>query len=376
MQNASASVVARTGASARQAGIMTGMRGSHEYRRRRAAIVENGDLRVTVLEEGGHIAEIFDKRSGTNPLWTPPWASIEPSLFTRAAHTGYGTGSDAKLLAGIMGHNLCVDIFGGPSDEEAAAGLTPHGDASVVRYELDVTGDAMTIGAVLPLAELRVERRLELRHRTVRIRESIENLTACDRPIGWTEHVTLGPPFLEKGLTEFRSSATRSKVFEGAFGADDYLVAGAAFDWPLAPRTGGGTADLRRLTGAAASSAYTAHLMDQSREDAFFVAFSATVRLAFGYVWRRRDFPWLGIWEENHSRHNAPWNGATLARGMEFGVSPMPESRREMIDRGRLFDVPTYRWIPAKSRVEVDYWAVMRDVDAVPESIEHWAEGP
>ncbi len=28
--------------------------------------------RVTVLEEGGHIAEIFDKRSGVNPLWTPP----------------------------------------------------------------------------------------------------------------------------------------------------------------------------------------------------------------------------------------------------------------------------------------------------------------
>ena len=33
------------------------------------------DLRVTVLEEGGHIAEILDKRSGINPLWTPPWPS-------------------------------------------------------------------------------------------------------------------------------------------------------------------------------------------------------------------------------------------------------------------------------------------------------------
>jgi hypothetical protein len=41
-----------------------------------------------------------------------------------------------------------------------------------------------------------------------------------------------------------------------------------------------------------------------------------------------------------------------------------------MIDRGRLFGVPTYRWIPAKSRVDVEYWAVMRDADAIPESIE------
>ena len=55
---------------------------------------------------------------------------------------------------------------------------------------------------------------------------------------------------------------------------------------------------------------------------------------------------------------------------MEFGVSPMPESRREMIDRGRLFDVPTYRWIPAKSRVEVEYWAIIREADVIPEFLE------
>ena len=173
-------------------------------------------------------------------------------------------------------------------------------------------------------------------------------MTACDRPIGWTEHVTLGPPFLRKGLTQFRASATRSQVIEHGFGADDYLIAGAAFDWPYAPRIDGGTADLRRFTGAEASSAYTAHLMDPAIVDAFFVAFCPATRLAFGYVWTRVDFPWLGIWEENHSRRGAPWNGGTLTRGMEFGVSPMPETRRAMIDRGRLFDVPTYRWIPAK----------------------------
>src|SRR4029077_297204 len=108
------------------------------YRGRRAAMLENDALRVTVLEEGGHIAEILDKRSGVNPLWTPPWASIEPSFYSRARYPEYGDGSDGRLLAGIMGHNLCVDIFGGPSDAEAAAGITPHGEASVVRYALHV----------------------------------------------------------------------------------------------------------------------------------------------------------------------------------------------------------------------------------------------
>jgi hypothetical protein len=349
---------------------MSAMSSSHGYRGRHAAFVENDELRVTVLEEGGHIAEILDKRTGVNPLWTPPWPSIEPSTFVETSRATYGAGADATLLAGIMGHNLCVDIFGGPSDEEAAAGLTPHGDASRVRYEIDVIGAALSMGARLPLADLRIERRIELHGRAVGIKESVENLTACDRPIGWTEHVTLGPPFLEKGRTEFRTSATRSKVIEQRFGDDDHLIAGAEFDWPYAPQIDGGTEDLRRFTGAAASSAYTAHLMDRTASRAFFVAFSPTARLAFGYVWRRDDFPWLGIWEENHSRRSVPWNGATLTRGMEFGVSPMPESRRAMIDRNRLFDVPTYRWIPAKSRVEVEYWAVLRDADRVPERLE------
>jgi len=339
----------------------------HDYRGRRAASIENAEVRVTVLEEGGHIAEVLDKRSGINPLWTPPWPSIEPSTYASSTHVEYGTSSEAALLAGLMGHNLCVDIFGGPSDEEAAAGLTPHGEASIVRYRLEVDAQTITMQAMLPLAQLRVERRLDLRGSTLAIRESIENLSACDRPIGWTEHVTIGPPFLEKGRTQFRASATKSKVFERAFGLHDDLLAGSEFDWPLAPRQDGGTYDLRTYTNAPHSNAYTAHLMDPSQDDAFFVAFSPAARLAFGYVWKRRDFPWLGIWQENFSRTHAPWNGQTLTCGLEFGVSPMPETRRAMIDRGRLFDVPTYRWIPAKSRIEVAYRIVIREAAEPPE---------
>jgi len=350
-------------------GIMTRMASTTRYLNRRAASVENDELRVTVLQEGGHIAEILDKRTGVNPLWTPPWPSIEPSTYTAAAHPAYGTNVDAKLLAGIMGHNVCLDIFGGPSDEEAAAGLTPHGEAAVVPYEIEAMGTVLSMGARLPLADLRFERRIELDGRGLTIHESVENMTARDRPVGWTQHVTLGPPFLRKGLTQFRASATKSQVVEHGFGADDYLIAGSAFEWPYAPRIDGGIADFRRFTSAEASSAYTAHLMDPAVADAFFVAYCPATRLAFGYVWARGDFPWLGIWEENHSRLAAPWNGRALTRGMEFGVSPMPETRRAMIDRARLFDVPTYRWIPAKSRVNVEYCALFLDTDAVPERL-------
>ena len=86
------------------------------YRNRRAVQIENDLLRITVLVEGGHIAEILDKQTGVNPLWTPPWPSIEPSSYDLGKHPGYGSDSESRLLAGIMGHNLCMDIFGGPSE--------------------------------------------------------------------------------------------------------------------------------------------------------------------------------------------------------------------------------------------------------------------
>jgi hypothetical protein len=341
------------------------------YRGRRAATIENADLRVTVLQEGGHIAEIFDKATGVNPLWTPPWPSIEPSEYSspkKDTDSVYGGGSDARLLAGIMGHNLCLDIFGPPNDEEEKAGLTAHGEGAVAPYELTTSGDRLTARAHFPIAGLEFERQLLLRERVVRIRETVTNVTTAARAIGWTQHVTLGPPFLEPGITQFRASATRSKVFESTFGADDYLVPGAEFDWPMAPMPNGGVADLRLFTGAKQSSGYTAHLM-HADATAFFVAFSPRVELALAYVWKSADFPWMGIWEENHSRMHAPWSGCTIARGMEFGVSPMPETRDAMVQRGTLFGVPTFRQIAPGASVAVEYHAVVESARVIPNSI-------
>lgn len=340
------------------------------YRGRRAATIANAELRVTVLEEGGHIAEITDLASGVNPLWTPHWPSSEPSQYVAARDTVCGGGADGSLLAGIMGHNLCLDIFGGPSADEAAAGLPAHGETSIARFEIDAAPASLTMAAVLPSAQLRLERRLDLDGRVVRIRERVENLAAADRPVGWTQHVTMGPPFLEKGRTALRLPADRSMVYPGTFGPADYLRASAEFRWPHAPRVDGGTADLGVYTSADRSSAYTAHRVDVSRDDASFVAWSPGPRLAFGYAWRREDFPWIGLWEENHARPGIPWNGATLTCGVEFGVSPIPESRREMIERGRLFETPTFRWIPARTTVEVEYRATLRPAAALPDRLE------
>lgn len=332
------------------------------YANRRAHAIQNEHIELVISVEGGHIAAIRDRRTGVNPLWLPPWPSIEPSTYDAAAHPQYGSPIEGKLLSGILGHNLCLDLFGGPSDEEAVAGLSVHGEGSVAKYEFSVDELSITHQAVLDTCRLKFSRtaRLAPDKPTVEISETVENLAVCDRPIAWTQHVTLGPPFLEKGVTRFESTATKSKTFEGAFSeGHGYMRSGVEFRWPQVPCLEGDTEDMRIFTARESSGAYSTHLMDPTREHAWFAAHNPGLGIGIAYVWKQKDFPWMGIWEENFSRDAAPWNGQTLTRGMEFGVSPYPESRRAMIERGSLFGAPGYRWVPAGRSVTVDYTATV-----------------
>jgi hypothetical protein len=340
------------------------------FKGRRAAQLENEFLRVTVLEEGGHIAEVYDKRVGVSPLWIPHWTSVEPSTFGPDQYEQFGTEPDAKLLVGIMGHNLCLDLFGGPSLEEAAAGLTVHGESSVDRYDVTPDVGGLLLQVTLPIAQLKFTRSIRLHGQNVRIHEVVENLSAMDRPLAWTQHVTLSPPFLDPATTQFNASISRSIVSETDPGFAAYLIPGSEFVWPMAPRSDGGQADLRRMHATAPASGYTACLTDPRHDDAYWVAFAPQFRLAFGYIWKRADFPWLGVWEENCSRQASPWDSRTVTRGMEFGVSPFPETRREMVERNRLLDAPVYKWIAARGRLEAEYWITSQLADAVPETLE------
>lgn len=62
---------------------------------------------VSVLKGGGHICLLhLNACSGVNPLWRPPWATIDPFEYTPAKHARrYGPPPDGRLLSGIAGHS-------------------------------------------------------------------------------------------------------------------------------------------------------------------------------------------------------------------------------------------------------------------------------
>lgn len=326
----------------------------------------NDKLALFIMAGGGHLAGLRLKgRQTVSPYWIPVWKTIEPGAYRPRDAKQYGT----KLLACIAGHNLCLGAFGEPSPEEAKAGLGCHGEAPVVRWRVmqrKVTARRLVFqyGCALPIAQMRFVRTvtLEAGSSIVRIHEVVVNLARRDVPFTMCQHVTFGPPFVEPKVTIFDMPATKGHSYPDAFGYRQRLKPDTPFTWPFGP--GLKKKVNLRFVGSAPYGDFTANLMNPKQKHAWFSALNPRLGLMVAYVWRRADFPWLGIWEENRARKLPPWNRKTLALGMEFSNSPFPLGLRNAVDRGRLHGQPTYRWLAARGQVSYDYAMLACPVEA------------
>jgi len=295
-----------------------------------ALTIANDRLSLAIRTEGGAMVRLVlnDDPAAVNPL-----------------HTG-------------LGHFVCVDGFGPVSREERAAGLPGHGEAHIVPWTVtssEKTGAApartttVSFSATLPLVQ-------EIFHRTIRVVDGenvvyidseLENQLAFDRPVNWGEHATIGSPFLELGKTVVEMSATRAMTRSHDSQSDappHRLASFKPFNWPMAPALTGELIDVRPTPGTMPIGDHTTSLMDPARRLVFVTALNADRRLLLGYVFRREEYPWTQLWESYPSSDR-------LARGLEFATQPFDLPRREVIQTNALFDTPTYRWLPAKSRI-------------------------
>jgi hypothetical protein len=256
-----------------------------------------------------------------------------------------------------LGHFVCVDGFGPVSPEERAAGLPGHGEAHRVAWDLLSSEKkdgtlSVVFAAMLPLVQETFRRTIRIvdGESVVYIDSELESLLAFDRPVNWGEHATIGGPFLEQGTTVTDMSAsramTRSYASEAVDPPDHHNLADfKEFRWPLAPTAAGGSVDVRIAPTITPVMDQTTSLMDPSRRLVFVTAFHPGKRALFGYVFRREEYPWTQMWD------SYPGEGRRSSRGMEFAVQPFDLPRREVIQTNSMFDTPTYRWLPAKSRI-------------------------
>jgi hypothetical protein len=342
---------------------------------RKAYTLGNNVVRLTTLTGGGHIAEFqltnSDGSHSVSPLWVPPWKSIEPHEYNEKRHKReYGTITEGKLLSGIVGHNICLDYFGSPSVEEAKLGMSQHGEApwsKWTRSRVTQTQQklALEMSVRLPVAGLRFSREIELRkdEPVVYFTETVRNERKSDHFFHWTQHVTLGPQFLSSEDSLVALPGARAITYPHGYDEGRALLtSNEEFEWPNAPLLKGGKIDLTRPFLRKGLGFVVATLIDKKRNLGFVAAVNHKLGLLIAYCFKRSEFPWIAIWEENLGIAAAPWKQRTQARGLEFSTTPLPVLRREAFFSGRLFDEPTLTAIPALGKKTVRYAALLTNV--------------
>ena len=352
---------------------------SIRWKDREATRLSNGVVELIVLTCGGHLAVLRfleqDGRLSQNVYWEAPWATLDSTERSAASLPPiYGPPDARKFLAGYTGHSLCLDYFGGPSAAQAAAGLSLHGEAPNMRWNVlqsAVPGKALGRWNVkLPSARLAFEREIRLGagESVAYVRETVSNESGAEHAFDWVQHVTFGPPLLKEGESTLSASGNRGITWPIDYDGGSMLANNREFRWPNAPlRSEQGFADLRQPFAERGLGFIAGVQLDPRRDQEYVLAVNWKQRLGVGYCFRRDDFPWMTIWEENHARPDAPWNGRTQSRGMEFGTTPLPLGREETIRRGPLFDTPHQCVIPAGGKKTAPYLIFLF---AIPDGID------
>jgi beta-lactamase superfamily II metal-dependent hydrolase len=332
-----------------------------EYKSIKLSAESNGTFTVTNTRNG--FSKTYAPVSGRSPASAPiPIVLANDKIELTTLANG---GSFIKLVLrdgeplspfGTVPHMLALDGFGAPSPEEAALGMPFHGEAGKQIFRIVATHasgpvHSLVIQATLPLAQEVLTRTIELAdgESVVRVTSRLESLLSVDRPISWAEHATIGPPFMQKGQVVVDMPATNCRVRPYKPGdIPGHLVYDRDFTWPTAPTNDGGHADLRVIPTDHNWLDLASCQLDPARNLEFVTALQLQKHLVFGYLFRREDFPWLMSWMNFTGDGHA-------ARGMEFSTQPFDISHRETVAMSPLFGTPTFRWLPAKSKIETRF---------------------
>ncbi len=351
------------------------------FHQRPAARIANGIVEVIVLSGGGHIASIQLLKNPCNPLWLPPWPTVDPGL-RRIHNASRGDNEEENnLLACISGHNLCLDVFGGHSPGELSSGLAAHGEAGLLSW--DFSGFTknedqlvVTMEALLYRSCLKVTRSILLKtgSASVEVKEEVINLTQFQRVIGKAQHASLGSDFLQEGCN-FSCNADRGRTFPTPDQGPLAYEADREFCYPDIPLHDGRTADWTRFPRQEGMGGISTLRIRQSDPYGWFTAYNPNKRLAVAYAWERKAYPWLVTWEEHYSRKKSPWNGRTLARGMEFSSYAFPTSRIENVKRNQMMGVPCFEWLDAAASNKSSYVIHLAEVADVEAKLEIVVDG-
>jgi hypothetical protein len=301
---------------------------------RRTVRLESQTAALTIDLGGGSIVD-FHLAGGINPLrWLGPGDEDKPFR--------------------PMGHFLCLDRWGPPSDAELRNGMPFHGEAARVEWKQIGTPEHLagrivaTMEATLPLAGLDLRRTVGLSESAAvfSVSETVTNRNKLGRVYNMVQHATIGPPFLDE-TTVVDSNAQRGFMQSSPLPNPER----PEIRWPEAIKEGK-RVDLRRLTTDPDPNV-TSFVIEGDL--GWVAATTASKELLIGYIFRTADYPWLNIW-----RHVQ--DGKPLARGLEFGTTGLHQPFPVLVTKPRILGRPTFAYLDAGESATRVYTAFLMKV--------------
>jgi hypothetical protein len=298
---------------------------------RRSVVLESETARVVVDVLGGSIVRFELKNSPLNPL---VWGNT-------------GSPSEARPI----GHFLCLDRWGQPSDAELKNGMPFHGEATRVEWKVlqepasPAGAVAAELSASLPMAGLDVRRAITLSSTGAffRVTEEVTNRNQLGRIYNMVQHPTIGPPFLDEN-TVVDSNARKGFMQSSPLPNPEE----PAVSWPQALKDSQ-PVNMRELRDDPQPNVVS-YTIDE--EYGWATASNATKGLLIGYIWPARDYPWFNAWREVRG-------GKPLARGLEFGTTGLHQPFPVLVRKGRIFGRSLYVHIDTGEKQSRSYAAFL-----------------
>ncbi|CAN5312216.1 hypothetical protein BH23BAC1_BH23BAC1_21970 [soil metagenome] len=268
--------------------------------------------------------------------------------------------------APYQGHFLCLGRWGEPSAGESKAGIPNHGQIANIPWEIDDNGinDTIMMQAVSSLEGLRLKRTLRIDGESpvYGVREEVTNINPLGRFYNMVQHPTLAHPFLDN-FTIINCNADIGYNYIFSKNPEQQTS-----NWP-----NGVCEDSSILNLSRPEKAYNSvfsFIIKKGDKLGWISAFSPKYKLVIGYLWMRKDYPWINLWQD--------WAADQIRfRGIEFGTTGIHKPFNQIVeDRNtQLFGEKTLKFIDAGEVVSRSYLSFLYKIESVFEGVENiWVD--
>lgn len=300
--------------------------------------LQNEGACLTIDLEGGAITDFHLKGIDVNPLSF----SFSKQQMPEQNQSG----------AAYQGHFLCLGRWGEGSTGEINAGVPNHGAFANILWTLHHNDckDELQMEASSLLEGLKIDRTIVMDKISAAylVNEMVHNFNPLGRLYNMVQHPTVAQPFLDNALVVDCNATV-------GFDQANYKEAvHRAVQWPFAEDE-----FKNKINVSVPTKPYNAvfsFVVQQDSKYGWLTAYSEKYQLLLGYLWLRKDYPWIHLWQH--------WQGDSLQyRGLEFGTAGIHQPFKEILNTATaLLGEKTFAYIDAGEIVSRKYLSFIHHI--------------